>query len=48
MEKKILKFYESPAVESVEVDLEGSLLDASFDPIVWGAREVPSVEDEEE
>lgn len=30
MDKKNLKFYESPVLEIVEVELEGSLLDASF------------------
>ena len=29
MEKKDLKFYEAPAVEAVELELEGHLLDAS-------------------
>ena len=30
MNKKDLKFYETPTVEVVDVELEGALLDASF------------------
>ena len=29
MDKKDLKFYEAPAVEAVELELEGQLLDGS-------------------
>lgn len=29
MDKKVLKFYEAPAVETVELELEGQLLDNS-------------------
>ena len=46
MDKKVLKFYVSPAVEAVEVELECHLLDAS---IVQPsrARETNCFEDEE-
>ena len=47
MEKKDLKMYVSPAVEAVEVELEGHLLDASIQQPAW-AREGEIFEDEEE
>jgi len=47
MEKKILKFYVSPATEAVEVELEGHLLNASIRQPNW-ARETGDVEDDEE
>ena len=51
MEKKILKFYVSPATEAVEVELEGHLLDASIEKPHWsvgGARETLDFEEDEE
>ena len=48
MDKKNLKFYEAPAVESIELELEGHLLDASMEKPIWGAREVDDLDDDEE
>ena len=46
MDKKVLKMYETPAVEIVELEVEGQLLagsgkeeGVSFDPIEWGDDE---------
>ena len=47
MEKKELKFYEAPAVESIELELEGHLLDASIVQPKW-TREVDDLDDGEE
>ncbi len=48
MDKKNLKFYEAPAMESIELELEGHLLDASMEAPIWGAREVNGMEEDEE
>jgi len=47
MEKKILKIYESPVVEGVEMEAEGFFC-ASFNKPVIEARETMDFEDEEE
>ena len=46
MEKKDLKMYVSPAIEAVEVELEGHLLDASIVQPEF-ARETEIFDDEE-
>jgi hypothetical protein len=48
MDKKELKFYEAPTVETIELELEGHLLDASFKDIEWGAREHLDFPEEDE
>ncbi len=48
MDKKDLKWYEAPAMESIELELEGHLLDASMEKPVWGAREIDGFDEEEE
>lgn len=48
MDKKNLKFYEAPSMESIELELEGHLLDASMEAPIWGAREVNGMEEDEE
>lgn len=48
MDKKDLKFYVTPALEIIKLELEGQLLDASMEKPIWGAPEADDIDEEEE